>query len=434
MRSPHLRCSLVFLLVALCLPLAAPGDDLGFQRDRMKAILDIVSNKVEKEFWDPGMRGLDWKALKEQTRQKIERAENVNQMVTSIASMINKLDDSHTVFVPPTRASKVKFGFDARAFGDEIRIYELRKDGAARKAGLEIGDRLLTVNGFNVERSTFDAMMFYLLVLRPVGGMEITAQRGNEAAPRAIRVEGKMEPGAVLREYWDRYFDSVRESQDYWNEHPDRYIKGEGTVGYLFLRSFDVSQQYTWDLVKEVAKSKALVLDLRGNRGGRLDTLAYFLGCFEQEKATIATVARRGNNEPVKVEPKSPHLSGPLFILVDSGTASASEITARYLQKRHRATVIGDHTAGKVTVARYFGLEIENGSVLFAVNVAIGRFVFADGEELEKKAVAPDVTCLPTGSDLQEGLDPCFDLAMKMAYKAVGLPLPDLQKEMKERR
>ncbi len=434
MYSSYFHRPLSFLAVMLCFVIAAPGDDLGMQRSRMKAILDIVSSKVEKEFWDPGMRGLEWKTLKDQARQKIERAENVNQMVTAIAAMVNKLDDSHTLFVPPMKANTVKFGFDAKAIGDEVRVYDLRKDGAARKAGVEIGDRLLTVNGFNVQRDTYDDMMFYLRVLRPVAGLELTVQRGNETEPRTIRLEGKVVPRPILQEYRNRYLDSIRESQDYWDEHPDRYIEGDGAVGYLFLTTFGVGQEYTWDLLKKVAKSKALILDLRDNGGGRLDTLEDFLGYFEKEKVTVATMAKRNKNEPIKVDPSSPHISGPLFVLVDSGTASASEITARYLQKHHRATVIGDRTAGMVTVARYFPLDVENGSVLFAVNVAVGRFVFPDGEELEKKGVTPDVACLPTGADLREGSDPCFDLVMEMAYKAIGMPLPVGQREMKEKR
>ena len=111
----------------------------------------------------------------------------------------------------------------------------------------------------------------------------------------------------------------------------------------------------------------------------------------------------------------------PLFILVDSTTASASELFARHLQLERKAVVIGDHTLGAVTEANYLDEEVGAGMVIaYGINVGTAKIVLPGGEILEKKGITPDVNCVPTEDDLREKRDPCLDLAAKLAQDAIA--------------
>ncbi len=112
-----------------------------------------------------------------------------------------------------------------------------------------------------------------------------------------------------------------------------------------------------------------------------------------------------------------------MFILIDSRSMSASEMFARHFQRTGRAKVIGDYSLGRVNAAHIIPLESGTYNlVLYGVEVSVARVVLPGGEELENRGVTPDQVCIPTGEDLREKRDPCRDLAVSLARKALGLP------------
>lgn len=404
------------------------GRGPGFERARAKLMLKRVSQEVEKKFYDPELRGLEWKKLKARAEMMIEQANSVSQMHTVIYSLVNTLDDSHTVFLPPRRVEKVLYGFEAKAFGDEIRIYELDQNGAFAAAGLKVGDQILGINNYEATRSGFDDLMRYLRVLKPERVMEVTYSRGR-APPQTLQVKAKVKPGKMIMDLTWRsndIYDLIREAQSRkkkfeWNFHDLENHKGE--IGYLGLPSFVATESRLRGLVKHIKNSRAVIVDLRGNRGGYLDTLKYFCGFFEAEPTTIALMVGRKKPEQLIVKPRRPSLNGPLFVLVDSQTASAAEMFARHFQRKERAVVIGDRTAGKVTVARLSDLKIGMRVVIFfGVSIGVAQLVFPDGEKLEGRGVTPDRFCIPSEEDLRAERDPCLDLAVTLAHETLRQP------------
>lgn len=442
MKPPALRLAVTEFVLALFGVLAVAVSSawgqargLGFERARVRDMLKTVSREVEKKFYDRDLRGLDWKALTAQARQRIDRAQSVGEMLTAIFVLVDQLKDSHTFFVPPGQTSKVLYGFEAKAFGNEIRIYELKEGSAAAKAGLQPGDRIWAVNGFRLNRGNLSDFMLYTRVLRPVTVMDITYSRGD-GAPRTVRVQAEVKEGKVIQDLntGEDFYDLIREMES--REETYHYSSYEGGIGYLHLPSFTTSELFLKKLVKEIKDSRAVILDLRGNPGGALDILEYFCGFFEPEPTVLAHMVGRKKPKPIKAKPRKPALRGPLFILVDSETASAAEVLARHFQRSGRAVVIGDQTAGHVTVARYSPFELGLDLVVFfGVSVAQARLVFPDGEELENRGVTPDQFCLPTAEDLRQERDPCRDRALALARTALGLSEPveseESQKEQK---
>jgi len=400
----------------------------------MKIILDTVAHDVEKNYYDPSMHGLDWKQLVATTRASIDKAQTPSEMLTAIFALLFQLQDSHTIFLPPGRINTPVFGFEAKVFGNGVYVYKLRKGGAAEAAGLKLGDRLLTVNGFNAVRASFDNMMLFFRALRPVASMRLEVAR-VKSATQFITVDAKIKTGVAVVDLTDEFnvWNLIREAED----DPDRYHYGthDGAIGYLQLPSFmvDAESGFLHGLVKKVAKDRAFIIDLRENPGGIVTALQQFAGFFDEQPTVIAEIKGR-KQETLKVRPQKSQLAGPLFILVDSQTASAAEIFARHFQRTARAVVIGDRTSGRVTAARFFPEQTGADQIVpFGVEVTIGHVLFPGAEDLEGKGVTPDDLCVPSPTQLASGADPCFAEALTLARKALGIAAqPDAKVEKKD--
>ena len=411
------------VLVALILwPLVPAAQDLELDRGRAQDMLRNVAEDVEKNFYDPNLKGLDWKSLVGEAHQRIDRAKSRGDMFTAIFVLLKKLQDSHTVFIPPSRAARVLFGFQAMAFGnDEIRIYKLEKDGVAAKDGLKVGDRILAINNFNAERKVWDMMMLDFRVLRPVQAMDVAFVRGTEP-PRTVRLEGEVKEGQIIKDWtvngWNELSREAAERAS--KEEKVRAEKYDEGTGYLRVPSFMVEESKLDDQVRKIREARALIIDLRLNLGGSRDLLTRLAGYFEAEPVVLAEVEYRKKNDQLKIKPQHPTLGMPLLILVDSETASAGEMFARHFQRTGRAKVIGDRTSGRVNEAKYFphksGFDV---IVPYTVEVAVGRVILPGGEELEGRGVTPDQLCIPTADDQVAGRDPCLDLAKTLSGKSV---------------
>src|SRR5690348_10991616 len=75
------------------------------ERGRMEDIMDVVAKDIEKHFYDPRLKGVDWKAITERARQRIRQADHLGDMLGAISSVPYQLNDSHTVFIPPGRSA-----------------------------------------------------------------------------------------------------------------------------------------------------------------------------------------------------------------------------------------------------------------------------------------------------------------------------------------
>jgi len=423
----HKRFTALFgcLVVLWCLlmPLHAAADSLSFERARMKDILNTVSKDIEKNFYDPHMKGVDWKAQVAEARAKIDKATNVGQMITAIFVVADSLKDSHTVFLPPQRAVTYKFGFDAMAVGDRVLVTKLDKGGAAEKAGLQLGDHILTVNGYNATRQDFDLMMLFFRALRPVTSMDAEVERSGQITKVHIEAKEIMEPLVTDMTKMDTIWQLIREAENDEDHYHYRIAKDD--IGYVQLPSFMESGDFVSNLLNKVKNSKAIIIDLRSNPGGAIDTLRSFAGHFTNKDTVIADIEGRKGPEPMKVKPVRPLLDAAIFVLVDSRSASSAEIFARYAQLQYGATVIGDVSSGRCEAARLYPEKIGTDTIVpFGVEVTIGQVKFPNGDNLEGRGVKPDVQCLPTVEDIKGKRDTCLGVAEKLARKKLGLPEP----------
>ncbi len=413
--------TLLALLGILAANLCAAGDaQLNYKRERAEAMLKLVASDVAHHYYDPAMNGLNWKAWEEQASSHIEQATSNGQMLAIIFAFVNKLQDSHTIFIPPSHAARIKFGFEAEPVGKRILVYKLDKGGPAERAGLELGDQILGVNGFGAVRSSFDKMMLYFRVLDPVGELSLEVKRGD-APSRVLHVRADVKMRRVQMDLTklSTIYEMEREEQD-TDEPVAEYDTLKDGVGYVHWRLFSPDAVPLQRSLEKVQKDPAIIVDLRRNPGGALDTLRTLAGYFVQKPVVMAVAKERKKTERFKVKPRHPSFNQPMFILVDGDSASAAEIFASYFQKTHRATVIGDQTSGRVAAARIYpeklGMEI---AVLFGVEVDIGHVLMPGGKDLENRGVTPDKLCLPTPADLRAQDDPCLGVAEHLAEAAI---------------
>jgi C-terminal processing protease CtpA/Prc len=402
--------SLVFLFSLVGLSVA---DDLRDDRRRAENILNQISQDVHDTFYDPNLKGLDWAALTEQARERIRNAKNTGQMYGAISALLFQLHDSHTSFLPPRRRLRAIYGFKAQPFGENIFVYEVDPDGPAAKAGLRVGDQIIGINNLNTVRPTFGDMMRYLTFIDPREELDVEVQNGPSS--HIIKIPVKLIP--ITRD--------VLESDMEEEKHPYTvHDFGDGVVS-LQLKTFGVGASEIKAMTKQARGAKAVVLDLRGNSGGLEDTVVELMNRLSLEPYEIGKNVSRRKPFALVVKPDSSHLSCPLFVLIDSGSASGSEIAARSLQLHKRAVIFGDRSSGSVEAAHFFWRLISFGDrIYYGTEIAFSKFVMENGEELENRGVTPDQMCIPGPTDLRDGKDPCLDQALARARAAIAGQIP----------
>ena len=414
------RLVVIALLLSLCG--VACADELSQNRSVMKNILKVVASDIEKNFYDPNLKGLNWPRLVETARQKIDNAKSVNEMEAAIYELTEQIDDSHTFFIPPLGTSEAKYGFEAKPFGDDVRVYEITPKGAAEQAGLQLGDHIVSMQGTPLDRSNFERMFIYGRLIYMASPLVFEIER--DGATKTIQITPKFIKRPIVLDSFSRYGDLwslVIEAETEEMKYP--FVYGmDNQVGYLKLRDFPAEGgDFLHGLAEKIEGAKALILDLRNCPGGTIESLVAFEGMFEDQEIELANTVSRKKTEPVKIKPQKPQMRVPIFVLMDSATASAAEIVAYHLHTSKKAVLIGDDSAGMVTGAKTFEGNVGGGAIInFATNVAVARMVFPGGVELEGKSLKPDVRCLPTQKEMRGKIDACRNKAMELAVSAIN--------------
>jgi carboxyl-terminal processing protease len=155
-------------------------------------------------------------------------------------------------------------------------------------------------------------------------------------------------------------------------------------------------------------KYGSLIIDMRGNSGGDEETLRRLVANVFDHDIKLADLKGRKELKPLVAKTRGRDVyTGKLVVLVDSESASASEMFARVVQLEKRGTVIGDKTPGAVMRSRYFGHAAGVDVVAYyGASIPDADAIMADGTSLERVGVKPDELVLPTAQDLAARRDP----------------------------
>jgi C-terminal processing protease CtpA/Prc len=408
----------VLLLVASVGGLSSgfAGGFSRFERERAKMMLRIVHDDVDKFYYDPGYHGVDLKTSFSAAEEKIDNAASISQSFAMIARPLLELRDSHTFFLPPARSAHLEFGWVMQMIGDRCYVVAVEQGSDAEAKGLKRGDEVLGEDGHLPTRDNLWGLIYVYRMLAPRATVRLQVQSPGQKA-REIEVAAKVEEKKRLLQ-----LTSASDVEDYVHEMEDRAWLGRHRLQEMGdeliiwkMPEFDMAPSEVRSTMRSVMKHKALILDLRGNGGGAIETLEAMVGSFLDGEIQIADVQSRERMKPLVAKAPGDAFKGKLVVLVDSQSGSSSELFARVMQIEKRASVLGDRSAGKVMMSRMYPHGIGSDTKVFFVDsITIANLIMKDGKSLENVGVEPDEVMLPTAADLAEGRDPVLSRAASL--------------------
>ena len=413
--------SAVFPLVAiLLLTASAFGQWDSFERDRTRGMLSNIKKAVEKNYYDPAYRGMNLEEKFKAADEKIRSATSLGQAYGVIAQTLIDLNDSHTFFIPPQRATKVEYGWKMAMIGDKAFIVAVKPGSDAEKQGLKVGDQVLAINGFKPARNEMWKINYYYYQISPRAGMNFTIQSPG-GQPRDLQVAAKV---TVLKRTIDLnnnvdVNDLIRDIEDESMRKYHRFQTVGNTVIWK-MPGFSFEPAQADEIMQgRVKRGANLIIDLRGNPGGYVKTLEKLAGYFFDKDVKIADIKRRKEMEvsTAKTAGGANVYGGQVVVLIDSQSGSAAEIFARLMQIEKRGYVIGDQSAGAVMQSRFFPMQMGTEKVIFfGASITDADVIMTDGKSIEHVGVTPDEMVLSTGDDLAKNRD----AAMARAIEKLG--------------
>jgi C-terminal processing protease CtpA/Prc len=400
-------------LSATCIAQEKPITDE--QRSMALQMLRDVRSEVKGSYYDPSFHGVDLDGRFQKAEAIVQGAKSFNQAMGAIPWALDVLNDSHTFFVPPPRDFRHSYGWRMQMIGDRCFVTAVKPGSPAESKGLKAGDEVLTVDGMKPERKSFWKLGYLLNALRPQPGLHVDL-RSPEGTERVLDIPAIARQTKHLGTGLD-YMDDVRLSQR-WEHfyHRQEYALGSDILVWK-LPAFLTNEKGADAMVNEARKYKSLILDLRGNPGGRVDMLSKLAGGLFDHDVKVADIKGR-KPEPVQLGKTrgAGSFSGRLIVLVDSQSASAAEVLARLVQLEKRGTVLGDASAGAVMESVFHPMRYGMDRVIFyGVSITRADVIMSDGRSLEQTGVVPDELILPSAIDLASDRDPVLARAVALA-------------------
>lgn len=410
---------LLLALVTILLQLAGEGGRAqslpqinAHDRELAQRILSQVHQTLKQNYYDPSFHGIDVDERFKKYSAEIKTANTFQAAYRTIESFLIGLNDSHTAFIPPPNSKRVTSGFRIKMIGDQCFATALRPNSDAAQK-LHLGDQILFLDGYAVNREDLWQLEYYLNFLPPRLATEFTL-RDPSGNIHKESVNADLE-ALPARRPWSPSLSRMQIER--W-QHNIRSRSAElGDVFFWKFASFNEDEISIGHMLSEARKHRALVLDLRENEGGSQDNLAFMLGSLFERDVNIAREVTRKAAKPLVAKPRGRStFTGQLVVLIDSRSASASEILARVVQIEHRGVVIGDRSDGSVMAAQIFPLSPGVGMLAdYGVEVTVADIIMADGKSLEHTGVVPDEMLLPAADDLAAGRDPLLARAATLA-------------------
>ena len=301
----------------------------------------------------------------------------------AIVGMLRTLDP-HSAFMPPemykemqveTEGSFGGIGIEITMKDDHLTVVSPIEETPAQQAGIKAGDRIMKVNGEPTKgMSLIDAVH----KMRGPSGSKVTI---------TIMREGFTEPKdfAITRAI-------IKIKSVKWQMKKDN-------IGYIRITSFNKTTDSELEKALKELKEKKLkgfILDLRNNPGGLLDQAVTVTDFFLEKGELIVYTKGRTENQNLRFSSKGrkPHLESPMVILVNAGSASASEIVAGALQDIGRAILVGAKTFGKGSVQTIIPLSDGSG-----LRLTTAKYYTPKGRSIQEKGIEPDIVIdnLPPG-------------------------------------
>lgn len=385
---------------------------------------EYVWTAIRDKHWQAKPGGLDWQAIHDEFRPKIDAADSMDAARGVLNLMLGRLHQTHFGIVPGELYSNVgaqdgytATGIDVRVVDSQALVTSVEPDSPASKQGVRPGWEILkiartdlapTVAKLNetYAGSTLRDLMsrraiLGLLAGDPAGPVQVEFLDGDGKRVGKTLAQGPPKGESVR-------FGYLNPMQVWFNSSR----VGDGNIGYVAFNVFLDAQRLMTsfgDAVQSCAKCEGFIVDLRGNPGGIGIMAMGMSGWFiAQPNQNLGTLYMRDTTLRFVVNPRLTTFGGPLAILVDGTSASTSEIMAEGLKDLGRARIFGTRTAAAALPSVFEKLPNGDG-----FQYAIANYVSEGGQPLEGLGVTPDVEAAVTRQALLAGKDPARDAAIE---------------------
>jgi carboxyl-terminal processing protease len=354
-----------------------------------------------------------WQTVKE--RHVSRPSSDLELFYGAMRGLVGSLDDPYSSFFTPKVAQEFSdelsgtfqgIGAEIGIKHEQLTVIAPLPDTPADRAGLQPRDLILAIDG----QTTFDMTLDYA----------VSQIRGPKDSTVVLTIgrKGWTEPQDISIVRGQIVVSSVR-----W-----RTIQHEGqNIGYISISNFNTDTESAFNqAVRAVLLDDpaGLVLDLRNNPGGFLDTAVKVAGEWVPNDVVLL--------EKFSETLTKDYVSNGLgrfdglrtVVLVNGGSASASEIVSGALQDYDKATVVGETTYGKGSVQDY--IEYEDGS---ALKLTVARWYTPEGRSIDKDGLEPDIWAERSFEDFNNDLDPPLDRALELLVAADWPPPPEPKPE-----
>lgn len=343
---------------------------------------------------------LFWQVWDTLQKKHIGGADERKMFYGGISGMVQSLGDPYSAFMDPEQTKQFQSDMSGQFEGIGAEI-GLRKDhltivapldgSPAKKAGLLAGDILISIN----DQSTTGLTVEQAVDL-------IRGKKGTVVTINVLRNNKPLE-FKITR-------DIIQVNSVTWKVEKD-------SIGYIKLSRFgddtlELLNNAATDLNKQTLKG--LILDLRNNPGGYLDVGVSVANAFLPKDTLVVTEKDKDGKEDIFKTTKAALFDTkiPLIILVDGGSASASEIVAGAIKDNSRGKLLGEKTYGKGSVQ-----QVESFSDGSSLRVTIAHWYTPKGKNISKEGIDPDVIVAMTDADYQAGRDPQLSKALELLTK-----------------
>lgn len=336
-------------------------------------LYDNVWRLVNAKFVDQTNNGQDWSKWRHKYDNKIKTNEDA---YVAINTMIASLNDPYTKFLDPKefaeetnsiKGSLKGVGIQIGVKDGKLMVIAPIEDTPAERAGILADDEILEINGKSTKGITVDKAADQI--------------RGKEGTQVTLLIKRKdCEPKTYTMTREEIEIKSI--SQKVPND-----VKIPDDICYIRLSSFisrNASKEFG-EILLNSTKKRGFIIDLRSNPGGLLSNAIYISDMFLDGGIIVSTVDRDGYKETQRAN-KGAITNKPVVILINKGSASASEIFSGAMKDNHRGVIVGEQSFGKGLVQEINKLPYEAG-----INITIQKYLTPSGTDINKKGITPDI-------------------------------------------
>ncbi len=349
---------------------------------------DRVWKLIDAKFVDKTNNAQDWQRWRHKYDAYIETNEDA---YVAIDTMVSSLNDVYTKFLTPKEYEEESSGIQGslKGIGVQIGVRDGKlliiaplEDTPGERAGLLAEDEILEINSESTKGITVDKAADKI--------------RGPEGTTVTLLIKRKgVENKLYTIERANIEIKSVSVKVPQTAKIDDR-------IGYIRLSSFlskNAAMEFR-NALNDYSDKEAIIVDLRSNPGGLLTNAIYIANMLLNEDVIVSTVDRDGYKLTERAH-GNPVCKKPIGVLIDGGSASASEILAGALKDNKRALIVGKKSFGKGLVQ-----EINNLPDGSAVHITIQKYLTPNGTDINKKGIEPDISVEIKKEDIDKKQDP----------------------------